>query len=398
MQSNLQLYLDILRQHGITPTFPITAKTLGRHPDIIQKLSAAGAEFAVHGYNHIDCTRLTSEQLSEQIQKAINIFRHNEVPFSGFRFPYLRWNRDGMNLIDSPLFKWDSSHCVLWGVLNNITTSDRNWQTYQTVLSQYTFKNSDAFISLPRFHNNMLEIPVSLPDDDLLFDRLGIQEERILTQIWSEILRNSYSRGELFTLQLHPERISFYKETLKTLLHTADTFEPKIWITSLSSIYDWWKEKQGFSTEIHKKPNGEYRINAHCSKRAILLIKTKEIEDGNFFNQYRLINRNPFTIRSSKRPVIGISKNSSPMLVRLLKNEGFIFEIGTDENNCSVFLNGLDVLNEEDEIKVLEKINNSQLPLVRFWRWPDACRSALSITGDIDALTSSDFLLRLVGR
>jgi len=33
-------------------------------------------------------------------------------------------------------------------------------------------------------------------------------------------------------------------------------------------------------------------------------------------------------------------------------------------------------------------------PLVRVWRWPDGARSALAATGDIDALTLRDFVVR----
>ena len=398
MESNLRLFLDILRQDGITPTFPITAKALGTHPDLIRKFSDAGVEFAIHGYNHIDYTQLTPEELSEQIDKAVKIFQEHNIPFSGFRSPYLRWDKKSLNVIDSPFFKWDSSYTILWDVLKNIRIKEKNWRNYQTVLSQYQYRNSDSYVSLPRFRNNILEIPVSLPDDDLLFDRFGVKEEKILTQIWGEILKQTHSRGELFTLQLHPERISFYKETLKSLIRTANNSNPKIWLTSLGDIAEWWNEKKGFSIVINKKRNNEFEIHAHCSERATVLLKTKDAKNAKFFNEYSVINTKNFTLRSSKRPIIGISKNCSPMLIKFLKNEGFIFEISSEENNYSVFLNDLEVLNEEDEIGVLEKIDRAHLPLIRFWRWPNGCRSVLAVTGDIDGLTSLDFFSRFFCR
>jgi hypothetical protein len=42
-------------------------------------------------------------------------------------------------------------------------------------------------------------------------------------------------------------------------------------------------------------------------------------------------------------------------------------------------------------------IDESRRPLLRFGRWPRACRSALAVTGDIDALTIWDFVQRFRG-
>jgi peptidoglycan/xylan/chitin deacetylase (PgdA/CDA1 family) len=391
MESNLRLYLDILQQHGITPTFPITAKTLSRNPHLIKKFSDAGVEFAVHGYNHIDYTKLSQDAFFQHTQKAVKVFEKHNIPFSGFRFPYLRWGKRLLDIIDNQFFQWESSYCILWDVFRDLRFDEKNLRVYQTVLAQYDYRNSDVYLSLPRFldNNNMLQIPVSLPDDDLLTDRLGIKDENLL-----RILRQSYSRGELFTIQLHPERVSFYRKTLKSLIRTANNSNPKIWATSLSGIAEWWNEKQGFWLDINKQRNDEFEIQARCSKRATILLKTEDFKNGGFFNEYIVTNKNKFKIRSPKWPVIGISNNCSPKLIKFLKNEGFIFEKVSDGNNYSVFLNNFETFNEEDEIKVLAKIEMTHLPLIRFWRWPNGCRSALSITGDIDALTCVDFFSR----
>ncbi|MFX0204197.1 MAG: polysaccharide deacetylase family protein [Candidatus Hodarchaeota archaeon] len=394
MQSNLDLYLAILQKYAVAPSFAITAKTLAKHPKLVDNIMKKDVEFAIHGYQHIDYTRLSDEQLSRHLQKAIKIFREKNIPFLGFRFPYLRYNNTGIDILGS-LFCWDSSHTILWNILEKTEFNNRNWRKYQTLLNQYTCKNSDNSPSLPRFRSNILEIPVSLPDDDLLIDRLGIKDEKILFQIWSQILKMTYIRGELLVLQLHPERISLYKETLENLLKTARASELKIWLTSLNSVYEWWKEKEGFWADIQEKGNDEYEIDAHCSRRATILVKTEDSLEHNFFNNYKVINKNKFEIKSPKVPIIGIPKNCSPTLIQFFKNEGFIFEISEDENRYSVFLNDVEVFNEENEPKVLEEIKHTQLPLIRFWRWPNGCQSAFAITGDIDALTSMDFLPRL---
>jgi hypothetical protein len=42
-------------------------------------------------------------------------------------------------------------------------------------------------------------------------------------------------------------------------------------------------------------------------------------------------------------------------------------------------------------------IDETRRPLVRFGTWPQGCKSALSVTGDIDALTIWDFVQRFRG-
>ena len=233
-----------------------------------------------------------------------------------------------------------------------------------------------------------------MPDDDLLIDRLGIKDEKVLAQIWGNILKQTYSQGELFTLQLHPERIPFCKETLKTLLQIAYASKPKVWVTSLDSIYKWWKEKEHFWIKLNKKGNEEYEIHPHCSKRASILIKSKDFINDNFLNSYMIADNNTFIIKSRKRPLVGVSKKCSPNLIKFLENEGIVYEISPEEENYSVYLNDFEVFNEEDEIRILQKIDRTDSPLIRFWRWPNRCRSAFAVTGDIDALTSFDFFLR----
>ncbi len=51
----------------------------------------------------------------------------------------------------------------------------------------------------------------------------------------------------------------------------------------------------------------------------------------------------------------------------------------------------------EDERPLLARIEDGDWPMLRLGRWPDGARSALCITGDIDALTLWDYGLRFLG-
>jgi hypothetical protein len=51
-----------------------------------------------------------------------------------------------------------------------------------------------------------------------------------------------------------------------------------------------------------------------------------------------------------------------------------------------------------DERPVLDEIEGGTFPLARPGRWPDGARSALSLTGNIDALTIWDYASRFCRR
>ncbi|MBE7472395.1 MAG: polysaccharide deacetylase family protein [Anaerolineales bacterium] len=45
-----------------------------------------------HGHTHIDHSRLTTANQIARLNQATAIFQAGQVPFRGFRCPYLRWN------------------------------------------------------------------------------------------------------------------------------------------------------------------------------------------------------------------------------------------------------------------------------------------------------------------
>jgi hypothetical protein len=48
-----------------------------------------------------------------------------------------------------------------------------------------------------------------------------------------------------------------------------------------------------------------------------------------------------------------------------------------------------------NDLELVQYIEASDSPLLRFGRWPDGAASAISITGDLDALTLQDYAARL---
>jgi hypothetical protein len=267
------------------------------------------------------------------------------------------------------------------------------WQNYESMLNQYDYKNSTNHISLPRIYGNLLEIPVSLPDDDLL-ERLGAKGNKLARDIWEEIVKQSHSRGELFILDIHPERIVIFKEALISVIERLKELYPKVWIAQIGDIYEWWEEKKGFSVKLKSESDGVFEVDVQCSPRATLLVRSDKLENDHFFQGFSIVKERKFAIKSQRRPVIGIPRDSSRGLANFLKNEGFIYEVGEGKEEYSLYLDNFSKFSEDDEMKALNIIHESNSSLIRFWRWPNNCGSCFSVTGDIDSITIYDFANR----
>jgi hypothetical protein len=103
-----------------------------------------------------------------------------------------------------------------------------------------------------------------------------------------------------------------------------------------------------------------------------------------------------FTISTIQRPVIGVSPKSTESLIDFLHHQGYLIEISEDSRNYPFYLERLD-FKREDERPLLAQIESGTWPLLRLGRWPNGARSALCVTGDIDALTLWDYGLRFLG-
>jgi peptidoglycan/xylan/chitin deacetylase (PgdA/CDA1 family) len=392
MESKMDKYLEILNPYGIRPTFSIPGEVLNNHSEVARKYFKKGVEFAVHGNRHIDYSSLSYHDSLRDLKEAVRCFKENNIFSSGCRFPYLKYGRECMAALRELPFKWDSSRTILWEVMEGMKFHPKKLRNYENMLNQYQYKCSSGYLSLPRYDDGLLEIPVSLPDDDLL-ERLGLTGTDVIEEIWMRIFEQSYTRGELFNLQLHPERILIFKDVLVSIVDRVRGLIPGVWVCQVGDIWKWWEEKQGFYVDVSSVGNGVYEVDVKCSPRGTLLIRSNSLKSSQFYSGFSIQNERKFKMKTGKAPIIGIPKDSPFKLIDFLNNEGFIFEMNEDTDKYSLYLNRLKNFSEENEMKALETIHNSKSPLIRFWRWPNECQSALSITGDIDALTLIDYFL-----
>jgi hypothetical protein len=397
-EHRLEKYFEITHSAGCRPTLAITAVVLKRHPDYIKELSRQGVEFAIHGYVHIDYNEMDKEKKRRHFEKAINTFNRCQIPFVGFRAPFLRTHENTTPILSELSFLYKSSHALWWPVKDIEKYSQYIKNNLERLLEFYMPLDSDKYLSLPRLNEGLIEISVSIPDDEVLVERMGISDRKKIGEIWLEVLEKTYNRGELFDFSLHPERIEYGESGLREILHKARESNPPIWIATLKEIAEWWQEKDKFVFDIQSRGNDRYQVNAECSERATVLLKNGKVNvpASRWSNGYQYINDRDFIVESPVRPVIGVKSGSAAGAFNFLHSEGYIVDPEAKPEDCGIYLGYLHRFGRADEMALVRQIEQANVPLLRFWRWPNRAKSALAVTGDIDSMTLTDFVLRIL--
>ena len=173
----LKAYEATTRELGCTPSFPVTAVILRRHARTFRELSRSGVELAVHGYVHINYASCSPEEQAIDFEKARGVFKRCGIPFAGFRAPFLRFNNDTLKVLGKMPFAYDSSTSICWDVLDRSALSEHGLALYDRLLSFYGSSSAEKVLALPYFTEGIAEIPVSLPDDEAMIERLGITSQ-----------------------------------------------------------------------------------------------------------------------------------------------------------------------------------------------------------------------------
>ena len=358
---------------------------------MIEKYQTQNIEFAVHGFYHIDHSIMAFSQQISDFTKARQLFGNRGIISSGFRSPYLRFHKNTLDAVSKTGFIYDSSSSLSWDVLNGAETP-----SYQRVLEFFNTQSAELFPALPRIENGIVEIPYCLPDDESLIERLNFENKNDFTLPWIKILDITYNEGELFTLGLHPERIYHCEEILHQVLDRATNLNPKVWIARMDEIAQWWLQRSQLKPLILSTKPGEYSIKVQRIHGLTVLCRNVDLLTPfkNWDENFRVAQGNTILLRSSLRPFIGISPESDPALESFLHQTGYIVETTPTPHSHSIVLD-YPTFSREQEKPLLRQLESLDKPLVRFGRWPNESKSALSITGDIDALTIWDYLLRI---
>jgi peptidoglycan/xylan/chitin deacetylase (PgdA/CDA1 family) len=392
---------QIGKKYGYQPALIIPSVVLKRYSSFFKLFSNNGLEFCAHGHVHRDLRALSLNEQVAQIRIARRIFNDLGVPVYGFRSPYLSRNCYTTKAIQKNHFLWESNETLIWKEYLVSQRLKLCSLMRDAIHLLYSPLDAQENVVIPRLLGEVVGIPVTLPDDEMLIDRFGIVDSDTIERIWAAILDKTREQGGIFVLQLHPERFAICRDAMEALLNKACRPEQGIWVTSMKEIADWWKEKSQFEVCFKSERQKGYRVKCECTDRAVVLCRNHRGEASRtfFYRDYHTIEQREFFVVSGElKPCIGVRPDCSEMLLNFLKDEGFVFEVSQDSSKYSLHLDGYEIFDRKDEQRLLSMIEQSTNPIIRYWRWPHGKRSAFVTSHDLDCLTLTDFLLRTLGK
>jgi peptidoglycan/xylan/chitin deacetylase (PgdA/CDA1 family) len=374
---------DTVMDYGAPPSLPITASVLNRNPGVARRLAQRGIELPIHGLVHTDMSLLADAAQRSHMEKAAAIFRKHGIEVSGFRSPYLRYNDATLEAVEALGLSYDSNLAFYWepgATLSGLSSEEANGLARG--LKFYRPVTWPAERSLPRFVGRLVEIPVSLPDDEILLDRMGMPPQKI-GNVWNEMGCMALERRELLTIQLHPERAIILKKSLEKVLNLSRQ-ENSFWVATLAEIDSWWRARTGLSLDVEPSPGGGFSVRSPAAGRVRLVarIPAEGVEEDA---------QEGAVIDSDMKPMVGVAPSVPETLKLSIRDMGYFFEISEDRGLYPVYL---DALTHRDT--AAEIIRGCNHPLMGDRFWPSPYRAAMAITGDIDCLTLGDFLRRFL--
>ncbi|HSU12497.1 polysaccharide deacetylase family protein [Longimicrobium sp.] len=383
MEARMARFDALTAEFGVRPTWAVTASVLHRNQPAVRRFCERGVEFAVHGLAHDDLALRSPAEQRASIARAVGIFHGAGVPFSGFRAPFLRASAATDDAVAGLGFVYHSTTPVAFDAAAFPRAIGAMYPAYG---------DASAAPVRPAERGGVVHLPVALPDDALLVERLRFSPaEQAIT--WRAVLETTWRRGELFTLRLHPERIYECEEALGALLADARGRRPPVWIATLDRIARWWRRRAQSKLAVHELEPGRVRVVLDGDPMATLLVRNlAEGETEPWFGADRVARSRDFEAHAERKPVVGVSTRSPAAALTFLAEEGFPAEVSDDAPRYGAWIDvpGRTV----DEAAVLAAVEAADGPMVRLGRWPAGARSALAVTGDIGCMTLQDFALR----
>lgn len=236
----------------------------------------------------------------------------------------------------------------------------------------------------------MIDIPVSAPDDEILYEQYRIRNADRLRDVWIAVFRQVHSRGELFHVLFHPERLCLIHESFRGLIDHIQEYSATVWFPTLNQLADWWKRRSSWSWE----PVDNDLVKIEAPPASTILVKdcpsrSGQARSGYVYKSYRALP--PASLYPAF--TIGLSRRCPPSISQFLHDEGFLAIQNEKASQHSLFLDHSD-FNETAARALLDEIDNCEKPLLRLWRWPNGLQSAFCLSADICAIDLRDFIDR----
>lgn len=384
-ERHFQCLLEITNRYSVRPTLPVTAVTARRNPDVIHRLRDRGVEVAAHGYVHNDFSALSAQEQGDHVLRARDELAALGLPVRGWRCPYSRWNDHTLAALKTAGFEYDATPVYEWPALEQegIQMTPTARADYARLCALFNVRDATTRAVLPTKLNGMLQIPMSIPQDEDMVDRLHLRPEE-MSRVWLRILTESRNLGETFVICLHPERASLCADPLEATLFEARR-TGDVWIAMLGEISDWWTERQAAQVEVEADGHeGRWRVRVHGTDRVAAGIGNR-----------KQVGAGVMEVDAERKPVVLVGPEWPDAICHRLREAGYVFERGASNGDHSGLELSHEFSPEQHPDQIVRGLAAHRDSVVRLNPWPDGFKSCLSVTGDIDALTLFDFAMRL---
>lgn len=220
---NIDKIREIEKKYGVKSCWNILSSKYRIDREKLRKLKDDGCEIGLHGYNHDNKTPfLKKAKIIERLMSASKLME--EFDIKGYRSESLLRNKEFLELL-SDSFYYDSSTC--------------DTDIYSPVAMR-----SGTCTVFPFFIKNMVEIPITLPQDYRLM-RLNKTKSQIF-EIWKDKIDFLRQVNGAVVLLTHPDSHIFgndryldvYDRILKYMADFSDG-----WIATPYEIAKWWIER-----------------------------------------------------------------------------------------------------------------------------------------------------------
>jgi Polysaccharide deacetylase len=243
LQDSLAAMIRDLAALGVIPSIHVTGNVVDRHPAIVNTLSKV--EVGIHGYLHTAYAGLSNEQQRADLSRASAALCSRGLDPKGFRSPYLHANGQTLAILAEAGYLYDSSNC--WLVPLDEPSKSRSLA--QAVSTRYESIPDGRFPIVGS--GRVVELPVALPDDEILVDELRVTSPEVLSRVFHSMLSSVAKASGLLVFQIHPERYSICSEAVLRTIRSASSLGG--WIASLGEIAEWVRSQNG---GVKKWPNG----------------------------------------------------------------------------------------------------------------------------------------------
>jgi hypothetical protein len=376
LEARLLPVLEAAQRHGARPTVAIAVPPFAHQRHLLRLLARRGVELAL----------LHRQDASlDALGPVLRKLERRGLPCRGLRSAVLGDDQAATQAAGLLDLAYASSHAYLWPVME---------PGLQSTLGPRHHASPFTSPVLPRPRGSLVELPVSLPDDDLealpADERAGVLERR-----FASILERVRDRGECYVVRLTQRNLEHDVAALDHLLASARQGDPPVWIASLGEMTQWWQRKMQARIGVERTANG-FRITRESPGEARFLVNPAAAKAGvktvaSFPDGWLLAEGDTLEIACPRSPLLAITKSSSPALRSFLAGEGLVFVENDRAEEHGLQLDWTDPMAAELEFKVLARVQCAPAPIVRLARWPNGCASALAITIELDTLKGNDF-------